>query len=124
MFIISFCLIADASILIFEPSLYRKSLDFINETLGPVWGILYGLLFIFCASFIFISVIYSKVSILYTLAAIIMAGVGLFFLLSETQRFEHFTHIWTSLSDSQYRAAGIIFVILASIVCYVAVMAR
>ena len=124
MLIISFCLLADASILIFDPSLYRKSLDFINNTLGPVWGILYGLLFTFCAVFIFISVIYSKVSIFYISAAIIMAGIGLFFLLSETHRSGHFTHIWTSFSDRQYRIAGILFVILAALLCYVTYMTR
>jgi uncharacterized protein YjeT (DUF2065 family) len=124
MFIISFCLVADASLLIFDPALYRKSLNYVNETLGPVWGVLYGLLFTFCAVFVFISVIFSRVSFLYIFTALVMAGTGLFFLLSETQKFEHLSHIWVSLSDKQYRLAGIMFVILAAVVCYVTVMVR
>ena len=119
MFIISFCLIVDASFLIFKPSLYRRSLEFINETMGPVWSVLYGLLFMFCAVFVFISVIFSGVSIFYTIPAVIMACTGLFFLLSETHKFASFAHIWASFSDNQFRLAGIIFVILAGIVCYV-----
>ncbi|MEJ2647030.1 MAG: hypothetical protein P8016_01320 [Sedimentisphaerales bacterium] len=119
MFIISLCLIADASVLIFDPSLYRKSLDFIEETLGPVWTILYGLLFTFCSVFVLVSVFLSRVSFLYVPAAIIMAGIGLFFLLSETRRFGHFADLWASLSDRQYRIAGIIFIILSLLVCYI-----
>ena len=42
MFIISFCLAADASILIVNPLLYRRSLEYVNESIGPVWGVLYG----------------------------------------------------------------------------------
>ena len=119
MFIISFCLIADASVLILNPSLYRKSLNYVNETIGPIWGALYGLLFLLCAVFILISVIFSGISFLYLFAAVIMAGIGAFFLLSETQKFKHFADIWSKLSDTQYRLTGIIFVILAGIVCYV-----
>ncbi len=120
MYIISFCLMADAAILIFDPSLYRKSLGFVDETLGPVWGALYGLLFSFCTIFVFISVILSRVSLLFIFAGLIMACIGLFFLLSETRKFAYLSHIWASLSDLQYRFAGIIFFILAAIVCLAA----
>ena len=120
MFIISFFLAADASVLIFNPSLYRKSLNYINETLGPVWGALYGLLFSFCAIFVFITVIYSGLSFLFIIASILMAAVSLFFLFCETQRFGNLAQIWTKLSDIQYRIAGIIFIIFATLVCYIA----
>ena len=124
MFIISFCLLADASILIFNPSLYRKSLDFINETIGPVWNVFYGLLFLFCAIFIFVSIIFSRITFLFIPAGIIMAWAGLFFLLSETQSFGYLTNVWTSLSNKQYRLAGVLFVILAIIVCYAAAISH
>jgi hypothetical protein len=111
---------ADAAILIFDPSLYRKSLGFVHETLGPAWSTLYGLLFAFCAIFVFISVIFSGISLLFIPGGIMMACTGLFFLLSETQRFSHFTYILSSLSDWQYRLAVIIFIILAAVVCFAA----
>jgi uncharacterized protein YjeT (DUF2065 family) len=120
MFIISFFLAADASVLIFNPSLYRKSLNYINETLGPIWGVLYGLLFSFCAIFVFISVIFSGLSVPFIIASLVMAAIGLFFLLCETQKFGYLAQIWIKLSDNQYRIAGVIFVVIASLVCYIA----
>ncbi|MBN2589097.1 MAG: hypothetical protein JXA96_04490 [Sedimentisphaerales bacterium] len=124
MFIISFCLAADASILIFNPSLYRKSLDYINESMGPIWGVLYGLLFAFCAIFVLISIVFSGVSVFYILSAIAMACLALFFLMIGTEKYSHFASIWSSLSDIQYRIAGIIFVVLATIVCYITACLR
>ena len=120
MFVISFFLAADASVLIFNPSLYRKSLNYINETLGPVWGALYGLLFSFCAIFVFITVIYSELTFLFIIASLLMAAAGLFFMLSETQRFGYLAQIWIKLSDIQYRIVGIFFVFFATLVCYIA----
>lgn len=124
MFIISFCLAADASILIFNPSIYRRSLAYINESIGPVWGILYGLLFSFCALFVLISIVYSGISILYILSGIPMACLALFFILSGTEQFNHLAYVWASLSDMRYRIAGVIFLILATIVCYITACVR
>ena len=124
MLIISFCLAADAAVLIINPSLYRRSIEYINESIGPIWGVLYLLLFSFCTIFVLISIFLSGVSIFYILPAIAMAGFALFFLMTETQKYSHFANIWTSLSDMQYRIAGIIFIILAVVVCYIAVSMR
>ncbi len=124
MFIISFCLAADASILIVNPSLYRRSLEYINESIGPVWGVLYGLLFSFCAVFVLISVVFSGISIFYILPAIAMAFIAMFFIMTGTQKYSHFANIWTSLSNMQFRIAGIVFVILATIVCYITAYIR
>ena len=119
MYVISFCLAADGSILIFNPSFYRRSLNFINESMGPVWAVLYGLLFSFCAIFVLISVVFSEISIFYIVSAIIMGLIALFFIMIGTQKYSHFASIWTSLTNMQYRIAGIIFVLLAAIVCYI-----
>ena len=122
MFIIAFCLMADASILILNPSIYRKSLNFINETLCTAWSILYGLLFTFCAIFVFITVIFSDVSVFYILAAILLSAIGLFFLLCGSEKYENLAVLWASFSNWQYRLAGLIFIILTAIVCYITVM--
>ena len=124
MFIIAFCLMADASILIFNPSLYRKSLEYVNDSLGPIWSILYGSLFLFCAFFIILSIILSGISYLYIIAVILMTGIGLFFLLSNTQKYNYFVKIWSSLTDIQYRIAGLVFIILSAIVCYITAKIR
>lgn len=119
MFIIAVCLIADALVLIFEPSLYRKSLVYINETIGTIWSSLYGFMFSICSTFIFISVIFSGISLFYILAASMLAVIGLFFLLSTTEKFHNLTGWWSSRSNRQYRAAGILFASLAGTVCYI-----
>jgi len=124
MFIIAFCLLADASLLILNPSLYRKSLEYVNETIGPIWSLLYGSLFLFCAFFIFLSIILSEISYFYIIAAIIMACIGLFFLLSNSQKYNYLAKIWSSLTNWQYRIVGIIFVILSVIVCYITAKIR
>ena len=124
MFIISFCLAADAAVLIISPQIYRRSLEYINESIGPVWGVLYGMLFSFCAIFVLISIVLSGVSIFYILPSIAMAFFALFFLMTGTQKYGHFADIWTSLSDIQYRIAGVIFIILAAVVCYIAAYIR
>ena len=124
MFVISFFLAADASILIFNPSIYRKSLEFLNDSIGPVWGVLYGLLFSFCTIFILISIIFSGISLLYILPAISMTCLSLFFIMTGTHKYNQFAHVWISLSNMQYRIAGIVFIVLATIVCYIAASIR
>ncbi len=124
MFVISFCLAADAAVLIINPALYRRSLEYINESVGPVWGVLYGMLFSFCAIFILISIVLSGVAIFYILPAIAMACFALFFLMTGTQKYSYFANIWISLSNLQYRIAGIIFTILAAVVCYITAYIR
>ena len=117
--IISFCLAADASVLIVNPSLYRRSLEYINESIGNTWSLIYGLLFALCTNFILISIIFSGISMYYLLAAIVMAFPAIFFLMAGTQKYSYFINIWISLSNLQFRIAGIVFVILATIACYV-----
>ena len=124
MYIIAFCLIADSSVLIFNPSLYRRSLDFVNQTLGHSWSVLYGLLFSFCSIFILISIVFSGISFLYIIAAAILALIGLFFLLSGTEKYQNLAKTWSTLSNLQYRLVGITFVILTAIVCYVTTLLR
>ena len=119
MYVISFFLAADASILIFNPSIYRKTLVYVNDSIGSAWSLLYGLLFSFCAIFILISILMSGLSIFYLLSAIPLACLALFFILMGTEAFKHLSNIWISLSNMQYRIAGIIFIALATIVCYV-----
>ena len=119
MFIIAFCLIADALLLIFDPSLYRKSLIFVNETIGTIWSGLYGFMFSVCGVFIFISVIFSDISLFYILAASMLIVIGLFFLLSTTEKYHNLTGWWSSRTNWQYRAAGILFASLAGLVCYI-----
>lgn len=118
-FIIAFCLITDALLLILDPSLYRKSLVYINETIGTIWSGLYGFMFSVCGTFIFISVIFSGISLFYIFTALIMTAIGIFFLLSTTKKFHNLTGWWSLRSNLQYRAAGILFVSLAGIVCYI-----
>jgi hypothetical protein len=92
--------------------------------MGPVWGVLYGLLFSFCAIFILISIIYSGISFFHILSVIVLACIALFFIFSGTEKYSNFANIWISLSDMQYRISGIIFVVLATIVCYITACVR
>ena len=124
MFIIAFCLITDALFLIFYPSLYRKSLVYVNEMLGPVWSSLYGFLFSICGIFVFISVVFSGLSVFYIFASLIMSVIGLFFLLSATEKFGHFAGWWSSRSNWSYRISGITFAVLAIMVCYIIMKIR
>lgn len=124
MFIIAVCLIADALLLIFDPSLYRKSLIFVNETIGTIWSGLYGFMFFVCGTFIFISVIFSSISLFYIFAALVLSVIGLFFLLSTTEKYHNLTGWWSSRSNWQYRAAGILFASLSGIVCYIVLIIR
>ncbi len=124
MFIISFCIAADASVLMFNPSLYRRTLDFINESIGTVWSVLYGILFAFCAIFVLISIVFSGITIFYIFSAIAMACIALFFIMAGTQKGSNLANIWISLSDIQYRIAGIAFIMLAAIVCYITACIR
>jgi len=118
-FIIAFCLITDALLLIFNPSLYRKSLIYVNETIGTIWSGLYGFMFSVCGTFIFISIIFSGISPFYILAASLITVIGIFFLLSMTEKYHNLTGWWSSRTNWQYRAAGILFSCLAGIVCYI-----
>ena len=124
MFIISFCLAADASVLITNPSLYRKTLVFIHDSMGFVWSSLYSLLFSFCAIHVIVSIILSGMSILFILPALMMACLALYFFMIGTEKYGRFAVIWLSLSDIQYRIAGLLFVILAAIVCYITASIR
>ncbi len=119
MLIISFCLAADAFVLILNPALYKKSLVYVHEMLGPAWAVLYGLLFSFCAIFIFISIIFSGISFLYIIAGTAMAAIGVFFILSGMEKYSQLALAWSTLSSMRLRVAGILFLILAALVCYV-----
>ena len=119
MFIIAFCLIADALLLVFDPSVYRKSLIYVNEMIGTIWSGLYGFMFSVCGVYIFISVVFSGISLFYILSSLMLSVIGLFFLLSTTEKFHGLTEWWSTRSNWQYRAAGFLFASLAGTVFYI-----
>lgn len=118
MFVIVFCLACmvflDALALLFDPSLYRRGMEFVENEVGPAWMVASGFAFLAPGAAWLVQSIALQTTLLSTLAGCVSVLIGLFFILGATERFAFLGQWWRSRSNGQYRLAGIAGILLAT----------
>ncbi len=117
MFVTILCMalvvLLDGLTLVFDPSLYRRGMAFVEDEIGPVWMLASGFAFLAPALAWLYRAMFSATPALPAAIGVISLGIGVFFALAPTERFRSWGRWWRSRSNGQYRVAGLIAVVLA-----------
>jgi hypothetical protein len=108
------CLILlDALLLLTDPSLYRRCMEYVEEWMGSAWMVANAFAFVGPGLAFLIQAVFSKVAILSALVGCVSVLIGVFFALASTERFAYLGGWWRSRSNVHYRLAGITCTVLA-----------
>ncbi len=113
MVFISVVVLGDGVLLLFDPALYRRCVDYAEETVGPSWPMISGLLLILAGLFIFITGVCRAISVIFGAMGCVLGLVGVFAILAGTEDYRYLGQWWKSRPNAQYRVAGIVLVILS-----------
>ncbi len=110
MVFISFVLLSDGVLLLVDPALYRRCVEFVEEIVGPSWPVINGTLFLLAGLVILISGIFNAMPVLFAGIGCAIGLVGVFFLLAATQTYRYLSVWWAARPNVQHRVAGAIFI--------------
>jgi len=98
-------ILLDSLMLLCDPTLYRRCMEFLEEELGSAWMIVTALAFLApgCA-FLIRGLLVKAVGCV--LLGVVSLGVGAFFALAAGERFAHLAEWWRCRSDAEFRLAG------------------
>ena len=117
MFVTILCMalvvLLDGLTLLFDPSLYRRGMAFVEDEIGPVWMLASGFAFIAPGLAWLYRAWFVAAPALPAVIGVVSVGIGVFFALAPTERFGSWGQWWRSRSNGQYRLAGLLAVVLA-----------
>jgi hypothetical protein len=102
----------DGLALLFDPSLYRKCMEYVEEEMGSAWMVANALAFVGPGATFLIQAVSSRAPILSALVGCLSVLIGVFFALASTVRFAYLGGWWRCRSNAHYQIAGIACIVL------------
>jgi len=97
----------DGLVLLSDPSLYRRCMEYVEDAAGSAWMIANGFALMAPGSAFLIHSVFSRTPVLSALLGCTCILIGVFFALGTTERFGYLAEWWRSRSNTQYRIAGL-----------------
>jgi len=97
----------DSFVLLFDPSLYRQCMEYVEEAMGSAWMVANAFVFLGPGVPLVIGAALSGGRMLSVLAGLGSVGIGVFFAMAASERFARLAAWWRSRPDSHFRVAGL-----------------
>jgi hypothetical protein len=100
-------ILLDGLLLLSDPSLYRRCMEYVEEVMGVAWMIASAFAFMAPGLAFLIHAPFSTAPILSAIVGCVCVVIGLFFALATTERFGYLAKWWRCRSNTEYRIAGL-----------------
>jgi hypothetical protein len=101
-------ILVDALLMVADPSLYRRCMEYVEQEIGSAWIVANALVFMVPGLAFLVRSVSSKMPVWSALLACMSVLIGVFFALASTERFAYLGGWWRSRSNAQYRIAGVV----------------
>jgi len=98
--------LVDGLVLLLDPSLYRKCMEYVEEEIGSAWMVANAFALMAPGSGFLVHSVFSKTPVVSAIMGCVCVLIGVVFALATTERFAYLGGWWRSRSNSQYRIAG------------------
>jgi len=106
-------ILLDGLLLLTDPSLYRRCMEYVDEEIGSAWMIANAFAFLGPGLAFLIQAVSSRAPIWSALVGCLSALIGVFFASAATERFAWLGGWWRSRSNAHYRLAGLAGIVLS-----------